>query len=257
MSWLIEAGGKRILHLGDTMFHGWWWRITERFGAPNAVLAPINGARVSLPHRQPASPLAAAMDPEQAALAAELLQADQLVPIHYDGYALPGLYEPVPDALNRLQSTSNRVTRSNSERASRSSAANPRYASVNVDVVVFGAPPRRAETEHPAGIALALRTAPERTTAIATEQPRPNDAVASPDLSGRGSQQGGSLVAASGAEQKSADHSDKLLRFVQRDNANTGEPHARNPRQRISVGPSATDASFWGDSESGRGGPDR
>jgi len=50
------------------------------------------------------------MDPEQAALAAELLQADQLVPIHYDGYALPGLYEPVPDALNRLQSTSNRVT---------------------------------------------------------------------------------------------------------------------------------------------------
>ena len=110
MSWLIEAGGKRVLHLGDTMFHGWWWRITERFGAPSVLLAPINGARVSLPHRRPASPLAAVMDPEQAALAAELLQADRLVPIHYDGYALPGLYEPVPDALNRLHSTSNRVT---------------------------------------------------------------------------------------------------------------------------------------------------
>jgi L-ascorbate metabolism protein UlaG (beta-lactamase superfamily) len=110
VSWLIEAGGKRVLHLGDTMFHGWWWRVTERFAAPTAVLAPINGARVSFPHRRPASPLVAAMDPEQAALAAELLQAGQLVPIHYDGYSLPGLYEPVPDALERLKSKSNRVT---------------------------------------------------------------------------------------------------------------------------------------------------
>jgi L-ascorbate metabolism protein UlaG (beta-lactamase superfamily) len=110
VSWLIEAGGRRVLHLGDTMFHGWWWRFTERFGAPTTVLAPINGARVSFPHRRPASTLPAVMDPEQAALAAELLQADQLVPIHYDGYALPGIYEPVPDALNRLRSASNRVT---------------------------------------------------------------------------------------------------------------------------------------------------
>ena len=110
MSWLIEAGGKRALHLGDTMFHGWWWRFTERFGPPGAVLAPINGARVAFPHRRPASPLPAVMDPEQAALATQLLGADQVVPIHYDGYALPGVYEPVPDALDRLRSTNNRVT---------------------------------------------------------------------------------------------------------------------------------------------------
>lgn len=110
VSWLIEAGGKRALHLGDTMFHGWWWRVTERFGAPSVVLAPINGARVSFPHRRPASSLTAVMDPEQAALATELLQADRLVPIHYDGYALPGLYEPVPDALARLKSRSDRAT---------------------------------------------------------------------------------------------------------------------------------------------------
>src|SRR5438270_5754717 len=110
VSWLIEAGGKRVLHLGDTMFHGWWWRISERFGAPDVVLAPINGAVVSLPHRRPASSLPAAMDPEQAALAADLLRAEQLVPIHYDGYSLEGLYEPVDDALERLRSASNRVT---------------------------------------------------------------------------------------------------------------------------------------------------
>jgi L-ascorbate metabolism protein UlaG (beta-lactamase superfamily) len=110
VSWLIEAGGKRVLHLGDTMFHGWWWRVTERFGAPNAVLAPINGARLCFPHRRPPSPMPGVMDPEHAALAAELLQADRLVPIHYGGYALPGIYEPVPDALNRLKSTSSRAT---------------------------------------------------------------------------------------------------------------------------------------------------
>jgi L-ascorbate metabolism protein UlaG (beta-lactamase superfamily) len=109
VSWLIEAGGRRVLHLGDTMFHGWWWRISERFGPPSAVLAPINGARLSFPHRRPASPLPGAMDPDQAALAAELLQAEQLIPIHYGGYDVPGIYEPVSDPLGRLTAATSRA----------------------------------------------------------------------------------------------------------------------------------------------------
>jgi L-ascorbate metabolism protein UlaG (beta-lactamase superfamily) len=109
VSWLVEAGGKRLLHLGDTMFHGWWWRIGERFGAPDAILAPINGARLTFPHRQPASPLPGVMDPEQAALCAELLRAERLIPIHYGGYEREGLYEPVPDALERITAASDRA----------------------------------------------------------------------------------------------------------------------------------------------------
>jgi L-ascorbate metabolism protein UlaG (beta-lactamase superfamily) len=109
VSWLIEAEGKRILHLGDTMWHGFWWRITERYGPPDIVLAPINGPRLILPHRQPTSPLPAAMT-EQAALAAELLRADRLIPIHYDGYDTPGLYEPVHDPLARLGAATDRAT---------------------------------------------------------------------------------------------------------------------------------------------------
>jgi L-ascorbate metabolism protein UlaG (beta-lactamase superfamily) len=102
VSWLIEADGARVLHLGDTLFHGWWWRIAERFGSLDAVLAPINGARLTFPHRLPASPLPGVMDPEQAALAGELLRTERLVPIHYDGYAVDGVYEPVPDPLERV-----------------------------------------------------------------------------------------------------------------------------------------------------------
>ena len=45
-----------------------------------------------------------------AALAAELLRAERLIPIHYDGYAMDGLYEPVPDALARLTAASDRAT---------------------------------------------------------------------------------------------------------------------------------------------------
>ena len=69
-AWLVEAGGVRVLHLGDTMFHGAWWRIALRHGPFDAVLVPVNGAVLDFPHRQPASPLAGALDPEQAALAA-------------------------------------------------------------------------------------------------------------------------------------------------------------------------------------------
>jgi len=110
VSWLVEADDTRVLHLGDTLFHGKGWRIAERYGAPDVVLAPINGARLTFPHRLPASPFPGVMDPEQAAVAAELLHAEQLVPIHFGGYELPGLYEPVPDALERLTAASNRVT---------------------------------------------------------------------------------------------------------------------------------------------------
>jgi L-ascorbate metabolism protein UlaG (beta-lactamase superfamily) len=110
VSWLVEADGRRVLHLGDTMWHGWWWRICERYGPPDVVLAPINGPRLTFPHRQPASPLPGAMDPEQAALAAELLQAGRLVPIHHGGYDLPGVYEPVGDPLTRLTAATDRAT---------------------------------------------------------------------------------------------------------------------------------------------------
>jgi L-ascorbate metabolism protein UlaG (beta-lactamase superfamily) len=103
VSWLVESGDQRVLHLGDTIFHGYWWPMARRHGPFDVVLAPINGAVVDFPHLQPPSPLAAAMEPEQAALAAELLGARSVVPIHYDGFAIEPWYRPVDDALARFE----------------------------------------------------------------------------------------------------------------------------------------------------------
>jgi L-ascorbate metabolism protein UlaG (beta-lactamase superfamily) len=102
VSWLVEADGVRVLHLGDTMFHGFWWRMALRHGPFDAVLVPVNGAALALPRRRPASPLAAALDPDHASVAVQLLGARLAVPIHADGYDIDGIYRPVPEAAERF-----------------------------------------------------------------------------------------------------------------------------------------------------------
>jgi L-ascorbate metabolism protein UlaG (beta-lactamase superfamily) len=83
VSWCVAADGCRILHAGDTLFHGWWWLAALRHGPFDVAFLPVGGAVVDLPPRQPASPLPAGMDPRQAAVAASLLGARLAVPIHY------------------------------------------------------------------------------------------------------------------------------------------------------------------------------
>lgn len=102
VAWLVEADGVRVLHLGDTMFHGYWWRIARRHGPFDVVLVPVNGAVVGFPHRLPASPLPVVLDPAQAAIAAAILGARLAIPIHAEGYEIDGIYQPVPDAAQRF-----------------------------------------------------------------------------------------------------------------------------------------------------------
>ena len=104
VSWLAEAGGVRVLHLGDTMYHGYWWRMALRHGPFDVVLVPVNAPVVAFPHRRPASPLPIVLDPVQAAVAAELLGARLAIPMHDDGYEADGLYQPVADAAARFAS---------------------------------------------------------------------------------------------------------------------------------------------------------
>lgn len=103
ISWVIEADGKRIIHAGDTLFHGSWWLIQMRFGPFDAAFLPVNGAITSFPHRQPTSGLEASLTPEQAAAAARILGAKRLIPIHYDGIHEPPLYEQTGEIISRLE----------------------------------------------------------------------------------------------------------------------------------------------------------
>lgn len=103
VSWVVEADGRRLLHLGDTRFHGYWWRIARRHGPFDLVMAPVNAAAVDFPHLRPPSPLAATLGPEEAAVATELLGAPLLVPMHYGGYAIEPWYRPQEDLLSRLE----------------------------------------------------------------------------------------------------------------------------------------------------------
>ncbi|WP_410602981.1 MBL fold metallo-hydrolase [Amycolatopsis sp. lyj-90] len=84
LNWVVQADGQRIFHGGDTMFHGYWWLIARRFSPFDAVFLPANGAVVDAPHLRPPSPLPAALDPRQAAAAAEILDARYAVPMHYE-----------------------------------------------------------------------------------------------------------------------------------------------------------------------------
>ncbi|GGJ57122.1 MBL fold metallo-hydrolase [Deinococcus roseus] len=97
VSWVIDGGGKRILHAGDTLWHGRWWSIQRIYGPFDTVFLPINAPRVNLGRFQD-SGIPIVMGPEQAVAAARILQAKTVVPIHY-GRHEPGRYIETPDAL--------------------------------------------------------------------------------------------------------------------------------------------------------------
>lgn len=80
VSWIVSANGKRILHGGDTLWHGQWSTIGAQYGPFDAVFLPINGARVA---SDPMPETPAVLTPTQAVDAAILLRAERLVPIHY------------------------------------------------------------------------------------------------------------------------------------------------------------------------------
>ncbi len=99
VSWVVSGGGRRIIHCGDTLWHGAWWHIGRQFGPFDAAFLPINGARFGW--RKPVSDVHAVLTPEQAVAAAVVLGAKLLVPIHY-GLAASEDYQEIPDAEARL-----------------------------------------------------------------------------------------------------------------------------------------------------------
>jgi L-ascorbate metabolism protein UlaG (beta-lactamase superfamily) len=105
VSWLVEADGQKLLHAGDTIWHGAWWDIAAAYGPIDVAFLPANGVEVNFPQLQPPAAVPAVMTPEQAVEAARALQARRLVPIHYNRtFEHPDYYRPVADAREQIQS---------------------------------------------------------------------------------------------------------------------------------------------------------
>jgi len=102
IAWVVECGGRKIIHAGDTLWHGYWWKIAAEHGPFDAACLPVNGAVLELPRLSPPSGQPICLNPEQAVTAAVVLGATTLVPIHHTAIHFPPLYRQTPDLMDRL-----------------------------------------------------------------------------------------------------------------------------------------------------------
>lgn len=96
VSWVIDGGGRRVFHAGDTQVHGQFWNIGRAYGPFDVAFLPINGFRQTM-GRTTRVPAPMSLTPEQAVEVAQVLGARRAVPIHYGG-ASTG-YAEVPDPV--------------------------------------------------------------------------------------------------------------------------------------------------------------
>lgn len=107
VNFVVEAGGARVFHGGDTVFHGFWWRTVRQFGPVDVAIMPINGSMANLPAVQPTSEYPMTLTPEQAVQAAVILGAKVIIPMHY-GRANPPVYIEQTNPIPRLQAAADR-----------------------------------------------------------------------------------------------------------------------------------------------------
>lgn len=110
IGWVIEASGRRVLHGGDTVWHGHWWEIAERCGPIDLACLPANGARVAYPILKPSVDEPAVMTPSQAAQAAAALGAPSVLAIHYNmTFTHERFYRPFEGAEAALQAAATQL----------------------------------------------------------------------------------------------------------------------------------------------------
>lgn len=98
VSWVVSNGEQKILHAGDTLWHGQWEMIGRQYGPFDVAFLPINGAKIA---REPMPETPAVQTPLQALDAALLLRAEVLVPVHF-GLNDPPFYVEAEAPLKTL-----------------------------------------------------------------------------------------------------------------------------------------------------------
>jgi L-ascorbate metabolism protein UlaG (beta-lactamase superfamily) len=107
VAWMVEAHGHRLIHCGDTIWHGGWYEIARRYAPFGVAFLPINGVRVRLAGFT-ATDVPATLDPEQAIEAAVVLGASSVVAIHRGLFHNPPTYVEQHDAQPRMQEAASR-----------------------------------------------------------------------------------------------------------------------------------------------------
>jgi L-ascorbate metabolism protein UlaG (beta-lactamase superfamily) len=107
VAWVVEAAGQRLIHCGDTIWHGGWYAIAGRYGSFDVAFLPINGVIVQLAGFTPTD-VPATLTPEQAVEAAAVVQARQVCPIHHGLFHNPPRYVEQADALRRFKAAARR-----------------------------------------------------------------------------------------------------------------------------------------------------
>jgi L-ascorbate metabolism protein UlaG (beta-lactamase superfamily) len=82
VAWIIESIDRRIIHWGDTIWHGSWYEIARRHAPFDIACLPINGVIVELDGFTPTQ-VPATLTPEQAIEAAVILRAGTVCAVHH------------------------------------------------------------------------------------------------------------------------------------------------------------------------------
>src|SRR5262249_52317116 len=107
VAWVIEIGGVRAIHCGDTIWHGHWYEIADRLAPFDIAFLPINGVIAQLDGFTPTD-VPAPLTPEQAIEAAVVLRARTACAMHYGLFDNPPRYCKQPDGLARFHAAGTR-----------------------------------------------------------------------------------------------------------------------------------------------------
>ena len=102
ISFFIELDEIRMIHCGDTLWHGYWYKWATDYGPLTVTFVPISGALIEIPGVS-ATGVPAVMTPLQAAAAADVLCAQLVIPTHYGSTAHPSGFEEQPNALETFE----------------------------------------------------------------------------------------------------------------------------------------------------------
>jgi L-ascorbate metabolism protein UlaG (beta-lactamase superfamily) len=101
VAWVIERDSQRIIHCGDTIWHGQWYAIARRYGSFDVAFLPINGFIAQL-EGFTSTDIPGSLTPEQAIEAAVVLNARTACAIHHTLFDNPPLYAQQPNAVGRF-----------------------------------------------------------------------------------------------------------------------------------------------------------